>query len=526
MLAPIFTWDLQRTMQQRWFHAARIMLAVIVLALFLWHLIQVTTFFAHPDFRRLLPTFLGEMREHQHWLMVTHFALIFLIAPILAAGPLLNEKKHRTLELLLTTQQRSINIIISYWLSAVAKLMVLTSPTIPLLIWMHAFGEASPITWMVLWIGATWLLALPLTAWPMLVAVYARQWFSALLFGYAGNMLLLVLLSMNLRDAQIALWSYAEYDAAFWSTFTLIVAVPTIVCLCLAIWRLRPTYTSVPERAALRSANRPTLAVSDQPILWKQTHCSRDFLPGFVRWLPHWARLFAFIVITVAVASLPDRSGIWSMLEGFGAPIAFSLAAIVLGGSSISAERDLGTWDSLRLTLVNASEIFNDTLTPLVGGLRKYWLALLPAVIVSIGKQSEVLSVWELCIVAIAGTVLWICTGALVYHAAVAGFAAAATSQSSLGGLIHALTTFLGYTLLVGALSAFGAGGIGLAGCFFACMAASGGSDILSILLFAADLLLIGVLFFKFAHVMLRNRTELLRTETIENLVKHSGFQR
>jgi hypothetical protein len=526
MFAPIFTWELQRTMQRRWFHAARMMFAAVALSLFLWHLTEVTTFLKHPGFRRSLPTFLGQTSEFEHYLKASLYGLIFLLTPILAAGPILQEKRQKTLELLLTTQQRSADIILGHWLAALAKLLILTSPVIPVLIWLHAFRGETPMIWIIAWIGCAWLLALPISAWSILVAVYARQTSTALLFGYVGSVLLHASLAAGFRDAQLAGWPYAHYNGDFWTNFAILIFAPTALCLIIAISQLRSAFAAAPEREVRAAANRPTLAVSDQPILWKQTHCNDVLMPRFVRWLPRWARVVGFIAITVAVASLPDRSGIWSMLEGFGAPVVFSLVAIVMGGSSISTERELGTWDSLRLTLVNAPEIVNDTITPLVSGLRRYWLALLPAVIVAIGKQPGALLAWDLLfIVALAGVMLWAFTGVLLYHAAVAGLSSAVLSQTSLGSLIYAISRFTATVAIVGTMSAVGAGGIGLFGCFFVCMVANR-SEGLAALLFAADLLLIGVVFFRFAHMMLCDWTELRRAETIENLVKHHGFER
>ena len=212
--------------------------------------------------------------------------------------------------------------------------------------------------------------------------------------------------------------------------------------------------------------------------------------------------------------------------EGFGVPVAFSLAAIVMAGSNISTERELGTWDALRLTSVNAAEIVNDTLTPLVSGLRRYWLALLPAVITAVCKQYGVFSPWESMHDSPCGR----------HGVGIHGRSAVSTPQSrgcrrpssprrpgkfdSRHFHVHGERGACPHALLH-------RWSIGLFGCLLSCMVASRSEGLLALLLMV-DIVIISMLFFAFfGDINDRNRRSgLLCHETIENLVKHHGFER
>jgi hypothetical protein len=515
MLAPIFSWEMQRTMQRRWFHAARILLAAVPLAILLWHVIDLTTIVSDAEFRRSFSMVLGRTREYQHLLMTIHFAWIFLLAPLLAAGPILQEKKQKTLDLLLTTQQRSIDIVVGHWLAANVKLVILTAPIIPLLIWIHAFGEASPMTWIIAWIGCTWLVALPLTAWPILVAVYAQQTSAALLLSYAGNVLLLSATPILFRDAQLGLWSYAVYDGAFWQNFALFVTAPTVVCMLIAVWRLRPALGAAPERATRRSANRPTLSVSDQPILWKQMHCNDLLVPRWVRWLPRWTRVLGFIAATIGIAALPDQRGVWAGMEGIVILFAFPMFALIWTSNSIASERETGTWDSLRITSLSAEEIIMETVQAITSRLRLYWLALLPAIGLLIVER------YSNCYL----LVVWMLAGGAIYHGAVAGIHSSFSMRLPWGSILFAATRLMVVFILYSIPSVTGA--VMMSSITLLCSAVLQEHwERYSWFVAATIAIVFSVVFLSLMYTLFNARSTYLIIVMTEYLARNDGFQR
>ena len=282
MLAPIFTWELQRTMHRRWFHAAWLSFAAIrSYSLFSGISPRRPTFLKHPDFRRSLPTFLGQTSEFQHYLKVSLYGLIFLLTPILATGPILQEKRQKTLELLLTTQQRSADIVLSHWLAAIVKLLILTSPVVPALIWMHAFRGETPMTWIIAWIGCVWPLALPMSAWSVLVAVYARQTITAR-FGYAGQRAASRRLGAGRFATPNSRRRVTGFDARFLGELCYHHLVPTVLCLTIAIcvYAVLRRGARAPVRAA--ATGLQTLTASDRPICGSR-HIAMIRCAGFRR---------------------------------------------------------------------------------------------------------------------------------------------------------------------------------------------------------------------------------------------------
>src|ERR1043165_7782784 len=115
MFAAIFLWDLRRVVYRPWFRNVRVLYALIMLLFFLWHIGDTHHLLLPSHFRQSINMFVDRAKGLSHAMMTAHFLAIFLLTPILAAGPMAQEKTQRTLELLLTTNQTSAEIVLGQW---------------------------------------------------------------------------------------------------------------------------------------------------------------------------------------------------------------------------------------------------------------------------------------------------------------------------------------------------------------------------------------------------------------------------
>ena len=210
--------------------------------------------------------------------MVVPFRTLHLLPPIVAVGPIAQEKKQLTLELLLTTQEQPADIILGKWLAALAELIILFLACFPLLIWMQAFLNDAWWT-MTIWFACVCLVVLPLTAWPLLAAVLVRRQGVAIIAAYVGNIAMVACMLLLFTDAQLGLWHLAVYDGAFWVRFASCVVGPTVLFLTVAMFRLRAANEALQQPSGMIGpiGNRPP--VGEQPIV-EATVCKRRVCHG------------------------------------------------------------------------------------------------------------------------------------------------------------------------------------------------------------------------------------------------------
>jgi hypothetical protein len=350
MFAPICQWELFRILRRGWFSNVRLLYALTMAGLFLWSVNDLQNL---PYFGRLydvLDRFHFRASGSRHLLMMVHVLTVVLLTPILAVGAMAQEKTQRTLELLLTTNLTALDIVLGHWLATVAKMVLLTLPGVPLLLFMHALLDA-PWWTMTLWIACTWLAACPLAALALFAAIRLRWMISALLAGYvASGVLVMVLFAMS-TDAQLSLWDHAVYDVAFWLTFSQWVIAPIVLALIVAILQLRSAHALQQERTApRRDVNRPP--VDDLPIFWKQYHLSARHLPAWTAFIPRWGWLALIVVVSSGVALLPEPADVWGVVLMLNL---VPVATLTWTGTAVTAEREAQTWDSLRLTTHTAN---------------------------------------------------------------------------------------------------------------------------------------------------------------------------
>jgi hypothetical protein len=440
MFAPIFTWELRRTVPRRWFRSVRILYALIILCFFLWPFFPTDT-----DHQSSVRMFLRQTREYGYFLMVAHCSAIFLLTPILAAGPILQEKKRRTLELLLITRQRSADIVLGHWLAALVKLLIFTSPGVPLLLWTHAMlGTA---WWAIAaWIGCTWLLALPLSAWSLFVAIEERNELLAIFKCYLGSAIFFLSLLLVFSNPQIFMSGKprlslsgrsADYDGLFWLEFALFIGVPTLFCLSLAIRILRGAYFVRHEPSAYNRIPGHRPPVSDEPIFWKQYYLHQAYT---LRFLPFWCRIGLVIALSSGLALVPDPKRMMTFFAGIFLLFGFPLAALLWSCSIIITEREASTWDSLRMAPLRAKELVDQILSAIEKRIRLYWYAMFFAVMILLVKD------WRSGIIILS---CWLLGRINVRHAANAGIHSSVQMRSYLASVLNAGMKICGLTYAI-----------------------------------------------------------------------------
>jgi hypothetical protein len=126
--------------------------------------------------------------------------------------------------------------------------------------------------------------------------------------------------------------------------------------------------------------------------------------------------------------------------------IAFPVGALTLAASTASVEREAGTWDPLRVTLIGADEYFTQTLDAVLVRMKTYWLATLPAVAILACKRGEI---------GLLAPVVWWAAGSLMRPAAIIGLCSSVRAQSASQSILRALVVFLaivggvGFAMLV-----------------------------------------------------------------------------
>lgn len=439
MFKPIFLWELRDALRQRWFINVRRLFALIVLLWFLWYLFDTHTRF---------DLWFGALRRHTYlWLTGNYLDLlwisqvmaVFVLTPILAVGPVMRAKNQRVFELLFTSRLSSLEIVGGQWLAAFAKVIVVTLPGIPLLVWVHvAFG--TPWWEIVAFLGCGWLPALPIAGWALLVAIHFRRASSAILVVYLGPVAAWLLCYGIMSQFR---WRLGQSDFFWGSAAVIAFFLFGFTCLMLAIWRLRSTLSAQQEvRARVRLAWSPP-PIGDEPIYWKQSYASDWFMFKWLRRIPAWGRVGLFVIATCAASSSSPK---WAdgtpSCETVLILIGFPLAALVMAASTASTERESRTWDPLRGTMLRADEYVEQTLRAIEPRLFICWLAILPAVAILSSKRFVAAGYFV--------PIAWLMAGVLMRAAAAVGLYHSARKTASSASILTALSWFALHVFLCG----------------------------------------------------------------------------
>ncbi|MFI4915872.1 MAG: ABC transporter permease subunit [Phycisphaerales bacterium JB060] len=348
---------------------------------------------------------------------IVQMSVLALIAPVLTAGAIADEKRQRTLSTLLTTPLTSRDIIIGKLGSRTVQLAILAMVPMPLLLALRIFGgvEAEAIIASVaLALGVGMLgasLALMFSIWhtrtPSVVFFAVCSTAVLTFFPWLGMMATEWSLDPNDQNifyksiAPIALQAvlapelYAYPTVAsvrdFWlsSLVYLALASTTVILFSMLILRgvLKQEASGTgPKRAITRmlapgaGAPRPASAgvdrearlIGDRPVLWRELR--QNALGSGKRTVIAFAIGMGILLLLYAITGL-DHVGLSTTMLMIAA-IALTVQVALSTPAAISSERDAGSWSVLLTTPVKPWQI---VLGKALGSVRKLWLV--PAIV-------------------------------------------------------------------------------------------------------------------------------------------------
>jgi ABC-type transport system involved in multi-copper enzyme maturation permease subunit len=392
--------------------------------------------------------------------MVQQYVLLLLVLPAFAAGSITDEKTRGTLQGLLITELSSWEIILGKLLGQLALVLDLAILGLPPLCFVAAVGSVEPGLVLAIFLSPL----LPLVAVgsaSLLASVWFRSTSEAVLALYLiGSIAVLCawgLGGQDYLDPRYVLgpaWEDADWRewGRRWLQTGAVWGGLALVCLVLAIWRLRPSYVRqlVADRPRDRRWNRRP-PVDDVPVRWKARYAERLIsLPG-LRALPKW---FGVGGAFVAGVLLPGAIVLGSVMRsdadalffelGMGTAFLASLLVGVACSGTVSGERERQTWDPLLLTPLEGKQLVRGKLWGVIDSTRPYMIAYgVPALVIS-GIASIWAAFWTLC--------WWLTAWVLMYHMAGQGVASSVHAASSWQALLRTLTA--GYLRLLGWLVA------------------------------------------------------------------------
>jgi ABC-type Na+ efflux pump permease subunit len=467
-----------------------------------WLLLQVGWFYLYWFFSTLVPWSDGP--EYATPLVAAWFVEMFLFqqlillqiaTPILVAGAVTEEKTRGTLQYLLTTDLDSWHIVVGKMLGRMTQVVFLMLTGLPLFCFFGVFAGLEP--WTLLAAALTTLLPLlALSAASMLASVWFRQTRDAVLWlGFGWNLAFGLLWWLGPRLGHVGgildpfwvvgpVWGrpgaegVREFLVRFgWSA--LCWGGIAVVCLALAVWRLRPAYVRQLEGEGRQRKPRWWRAqrapIGDNPIPWKERHVEGLAPITALRRVPTWLAVLLVLVLTTASGLLilatwarfatptptpwvellrlalhgqfeqlltalapppgtPPPTGAF-FLQGV---IVMLIASMVVGircSGAVTSEREKQAWEALLLTPLTVRHLIRGKVWGIIGASYIYLLAyLIPALLLAtVGGFGCVF--W----VGVWAAVTWLAT----YFIGAVGIWASVRSRSSWRSLLT--TGFVGY---------------------------------------------------------------------------------
>ena len=415
---------------------------------------------------------------------------VVLATPAFVAGAVTDEKRRGTLQYLLCTDLDARHIILGKLFGRLAQVFLVALSGLPLFALFAALGGIPLPTMLV----AGVVLLVPtfaIASATMLASVLCKQTRDAVLALYVfllvGALVVWlvggVLNCFNPVYVLDPIWSEAGPDElatmfgrlagsmAAWGTVGL-------VCLGLAMWRMRPAYIKELEspppkqRVWLGYERSP---VNEDPVHWRERNIEGLAPTAGLRLVPQWLAI-ALIVLATAVSSslilvlsMGTGKGVGAMYDavthldavklsnlmpdastGFliQSLIVLLLASLVVGvrcSGSITGEREKMTWEALLLTPMSAKSMIHGKLWGIMGA--SYWYLLAYA------ATAIVFSVFG-GVLSLFWTVIWLAVTVLaMYYIGAAGLFCSARSKSSwrslLGTVAYGYLGGLGMFLVV-----------------------------------------------------------------------------
>lgn len=351
------------------------------------------------------------------WLLLHQLFLVLLATPVLSAGAITDEKASGNLQHLLCSQLSAAEIICGKLLGRAWLIFQLVLAPLPLICFIGVFGGISiPLLALTVLVPLAPLFGLGAVS--LLASVWVRQTRDAVLavvvllvVGFLGLQAAGMVKWFNPLHALDPAWSDGQVSELVWRLVVLALVWSAIGLLCLpvAIWRLRPAYRRQLQGAGPRKREhwwQPTrAAVGLEPIRWKEQHVEGIAPLAVLRRIPRWVGIVVIFTLTVGVGGAilmeqaPTRltldqvlrairdlnfAYLWHDFEGAQesflalAVVALLVATTVVAvrcSGAVTGEREKQTWEALLLTPLPVQGLIRAKLWGILGASFPYLLA-------------------------------------------------------------------------------------------------------------------------------------------------------
>jgi ABC-type transport system involved in multi-copper enzyme maturation permease subunit len=329
-----------------------------------------------------------------------HFFYLLVLTPALAAGAITDEKTRGTLDHLLTTCLHPAEIVLGKMFSRFCQVLAVALVALPIVGFFGVIADLD-ILFAAGLFAASAVLILGVTALSVLASVWCRRTRDAVLCSY----LVLIAGFGLVRAAAAAGWTApAEYLSPWYAIardgdgrltvrlvrFALAWLVPTLGCVLLACWRMRPATEKMRQGTRPGWAGRrlAPMGADENPVVWRE-RCVQGIAPlARLRAIPTWLAVPAVALASAAALIVPvlvlldgrvnpiavlDQEGLtglhlalalngvnsWAVASphaGIALAVFFLLVTVRASGA-ITDERERGSWDQLLLTPMTTREI-------------------------------------------------------------------------------------------------------------------------------------------------------------------------
>jgi ABC-type transport system involved in multi-copper enzyme maturation permease subunit len=416
------------------------------------------------------------------------FILLAIATPALVAGAITDEKRRGTLQYLLLADLGMRELLLGKLLGRAAQVGLLALAGLPLFALMAGFGGLAPLT-VLAFLGLSALTVLAVAAAGLLASVWCRQTRDAVLalygIGLAGGFL--VWQVGGVLDGFNPLWVMDAAGAVDIEELARRFALAAmcwgslgVVCLSVAVWRLKPVYLremegSPPKKVTWYSGRR--VAIDDDPIRWRERHVEGLSPFAGLRRVPQWLAVTLLVSLTTASSLLilvfslapgaspyevfdalrkldfvaveqllPDAAGGF-LAQGVAVLLLASLVVGIRCSGAVTGERERQTWEALLLSPLSPRDLIRGKLWGIMGASYVYLVAYgVPAVTLSILGGP----------VALFWTVLWLgATVLAMYYIGAAGLHSSVRAKSSWQALLYTLGSGYLFALLINGAASF-----------------------------------------------------------------------
>lgn len=403
LLGPVWLFHLKRTTRRAHLHRCAYALLLLGAAFFYYKSYLGKHLF---DFEELWTPFALSQRDvadFAEWFFLiflcVQYLFVAILTPIQTAGALLEERDRGTLDLLLTSDLRSREIILGKLAAHLAyvALVILTGLPIPAALML--LGGVDPRL-LLLGFASTLLTMVSLGCVAMFLATRAKGMLEAVSVScFWGGIWLLIPGSPLYIGLLIA---FSLYVMDYWDYVLLaciiIHSFVTMVLIVMAMRRLRERkdlgrvirFKGNPHSADTSPPPRFRAPVDDQPVLWKEMHTRRGFTDTLVvSFLFFAAGLLAYVGTTMMMSAghwaepfdLRSRNEAVQWLTAIICAVLFFTVGLSASGR-VTRERQRQTLDGLLITLVGGKEILAGKwrgaiakAEPLIWALASVWTA-------------------------------------------------------------------------------------------------------------------------------------------------------